>query len=153
MGWLETRIPPPAVAACLAALAWLAAPAEARAGLPAPYRIGLGVALALLGGAIAAAGSLRFKQAQTTVNPLSPDKATALVTSGIYRYTRNPMYLGMTLVLLGVAVWLWWLPATLAAAAFVAYITRFQIRPEERVLAAKFGPMYERYRQTVRRWL
>ena len=153
MRWLETRIPPPIVAVCFALLAWLAAPVEARAGVAAATRVALGVSIALLGGAIAVAGSIVFHRAKTTVNPLRPEKASALVTSGIYRHTRNPMYVGLTLVLLGVAAWLWWLPAILAPAAFVAYITRFQIRPEERALADKFGAQYEQYCRTVRRWL
>lgn len=153
MRWLETRIPPPIVAVCFALLAWLAAPVEARAGLAAGTRIALGVAIALLGGAIAAAGSIVFHRIGTTVNPLHPEKASALVTSGIYRYTRNPMYVGLTLVLLGVAAWLWWWPAILATAGFAAYVTRFQILPEERALAAKFGAQYEQYCRSVRRWM
>ncbi len=153
MRWLETRIPPPIVAACFALLAWLFAPVEARASLAASSRIALGVAIALLGGAIAAAGSVRFHRAKTTVNPLHPEKASALVTTGIYRYTRNPMYVGMALVLLGFAAWLWWWPAVLAAAGFAAYITRFQILPEERALAQKFGAQYGQYCRSVRRWV
>lgn len=153
MRWLETRIPPPIVAVCLALLAWLAAPAETRAGIAATTRVAVGVCIALLGGAIAVAGSIGFRRARTTVNPLHPEKASALVTSGIYRYTRNPMYVGVTLVLIGIAAWLWWLPAILAPAGFVAYITRFQIGPEERALADKFGAQYEQYCRSVRRWL
>ena len=153
MRWLETRIPPPIVAVCLALLAWLAAPAETRAGIAATTRVAVGVCIALLGGAIAVAGSIGFRRARTTVNPLHPEKASALVTSGIYRYTRNPMYVGVTLVLIGIAAWLWWLPALLAPAGFVVYITRFQIRPEERALAEKFGAQYEQYCSSVRRWL
>ena len=153
MRWLETRIPPPIVAVCLALLAWLAAPAETRAGIAATTRVAVGVCIALLGGAIAVAGSIGFRRARTTVNPLHPEKASALVTSGIYRYTRNPMYVGVTLVLIGIAAWLWWLPAILAPAGFVAYITRFQIGPEERALARLFGNDFAQYCTRVRRWI
>ena len=153
MRWLETRIPPPVVAACFAILVWLVAPHSAQDELPLAYRLGTGLFIALLGGAIAAAGSVGFRRARTTVNPLRPERASSLVTAGIYRYTRNPMYVGMTMVLVGVAAWLWWLPALLAAGAFALYITQFQIKPEERTLLSKFGQEYEQYCQSVRRWL
>lgn len=153
MRWLETRIPPPIVAACFALLAWLFAPVEARASLAASSRIALGVAIALLGGAIAAAGSVRFHRAKTTVNPLHPEKASALVTTGIYRYTRNPMYVGMACLLLAWALHLSaWLPVA-GPALFVLYITRFQILPEERTLQQLFGDAYTQYTSRVRRWL
>lgn len=150
---LETLIPPPVVAAVLALLMWLAAPSAART-LAAPI-VGFGLALvvALAGGAIAAAGARSFRRAGTTISPHRPGNASVLVTRGIYRATRNPMYLGLALVLAGVAVWLWWWPAIVGPIAFVAYITRFQIVPEERALGARFGAAYEAYRRRVRRWL
>ena len=99
------------------------------------------------------AGIASFRQAQTTVNPLKPDTATALVTSGVYGYTRNPMYLGMLAVLLAWAVFLA-SPAALAGVlGFWWYIGRFQIRPEERALAALFGSSFSDYTSRVRRWL
>lgn len=153
MSALDNRIPPPVVAAGCAAAAWFAAPAPGADGVPWAWRLCMALALALAGGAVAAAGSLSFRRAKTTVNPLRPAAASSLVTTGIYRYTRNPMYVGMAAVLAGVAAWLWWAPAWLAPAAFVAYITRFQIRPEERALAHRFGDAYTRYCDQVRRWL
>ncbi len=153
MRWLETRIPPPIVAVVLAFFMWFFAPAATTAFLSPALRITLAAALALAGGLIAAAGSFAFKRAKTTVNPLKPQKASALVTAGIYRLTRNPMYVGLVLVLVGVAVWLAWLPAVLGPVAFVGYITRFQIHPEERALEAIFGAEFKLYCQRVRRWL
>lgn len=153
MSWLDNRVPPPVVAAGFAALAWLVAPASARDGALADTGVGIAALLSVTAAAITAAGGLRFKQARTTVNPLLPENASTLVTSGIYRHTRNPMYLALTLALLGVAAWLWWAPALLAAAGFSAYITRFQIEPEERVLRLKSGAEYVRYCHSVRRWL
>ena len=113
-----------------------------------PYR--LAVALALVVGVAALAG---FRRARTTVNPMTPQASSALVTGGIYRFTRNPMYLAMLIVLAG-----WgYVVANGAALAmlplFVAYLNRFQIQPEERALAARFGEGFERYRASVRRWL
>ena len=96
---------------------------------------------------------LGFHRAKTTVNPLKPDAASSLVVRGIYRWTRNPMYLAMLLVLVGWAC----IVANWAALAmlplFVAYLNRFQIVPEERALHARFGAEFENYRRKVRRWL
>jgi len=107
----------------------------------------------LTAGAIGIAGVRAFQRARTTVDPLRPEKASALVTSGIYRRTRNPMYVALAIALLGWAIWLGHPLALLGVAAFVAWINRFQIAPEERALRALFGPEFERYCSEVRRWL
>lgn len=153
MRWLETLIPPPIVAVTLALCMWLAASASTRELASPALRLALALALVLAGAAIAVTGSRAFKQAKTTANPLKPQNASTLVTGGIYRFTRNPMYLGVTLVLIGVSFWLWWWPAILGPIVFVGYITRFQIQPEERVLGAKFGAEYKAYCERVRRWV
>lgn len=107
----------------------------------------------LLGAAVVFLGVLAVKMAKTTVNPMQPDKASALVVTGIYRFTRNPIYLGMTLLLLGIALWFASSLGVLFALLFVGYLNRFQIIPEERFLQASFGDTYSDYRQRVRRWL
>ena len=150
---LETLIPPPVVAAALAFCMWLSAPASARELVSPSLRLTLAFALALCGVAIAVAGSRAFRRAKTTSNPLQPQRASTLVTGGIYQFTRNPMYVGVALVLLGVSVWLWWWPALLGPVAFIGYISRFQVRPEERALADKFGAEYQAYCERVRRWV
>lgn len=150
---LETLIPPPIVAAAVAFCMWLAAPASARELASPSLRLTLALALAIIGIAIAVAGARAFNRAKTTTNPLKPHTASALVIGGIYQITRNPMYVGVTLVLVGVSAWLWWWPAILGPIAFVGYITRFQIQPEERALAAKFGAEYKAYCERVRRWI
>ena len=96
---------------------------------------------------------LSFRRARTTVNPLRPANSSALVTSGIYRHTRNPMYLGMATLLAAWATWLGTPWALFGIVAFVAWITRFQIIPEERVLANLFGADFAAYRARVRRWI
>ncbi len=108
------------------------------------------IALGVLSGL---AGVLSFRRANTTVDPTQPEASTTVVTSGIYRFSRNPMYVGLLLVLLGWACylanpWCW-----LILPAFVLYMNHFQIIPEEQALAAKFGEAYHTYRQRVRRWL
>ena len=110
-------------------------------------------AFTLAGVLVAAAGVIEFRRAQTTVNPMAPEAASALVTRGVYRFSRNPMYLGFALALLGWAVFLSNAAALVGIVAYVWYLTRFQIVPEERMLEGKFGPAFETYRRSVRRWL
>lgn len=146
---LEHRIPPPLVTLVIAAAMWLAPGAGAATGI----RAVAGAAVALAGLLSAASGLLAFRKASTTVDPRRPGDAAAVVTGGAYRFTRNPMYLGLTCLLLGWAIYLGsnWL--LLGPAAFMLFITRFQIIPEERALLAKFGPGYAAYTKRVRRWL
>jgi protein-S-isoprenylcysteine O-methyltransferase Ste14 len=151
--FIELRVPPVVVA--LAAALLMALLARSATGLRWPTSVGFGAAALLFttGIAIAVAGVREFRRASTTVNPMTPAAASAMVRSGIFRYTRNPMYLGMLLMLAGWAVWL----ASVAAAAvlpvFVLYMNRLQIEPEERALASRFGGEFEDYRRSVRRWL
>jgi len=150
---LELKVPPPVVALVIAGAMWTFARAVPELGFPLPYRTALALALAAAGAATALSGVALFRRARTTVNPLKPDATSALVTSGIYRLTRNPMYLGLLFVLAGWAAYLAHLGACLVLPAFVLYLNRFQITPEERVLAARFGAEYSAYCAGVRRWL
>ena len=95
---------------------------------------------------------MQFLRAKTTVDPLNPSKAQKLVTKGLYNYSRNPMYLTMLLILLAWGIWLGNAFNTVTAAAFVAYMNKFQIIPEEEALKKKFGKDFERYLIKVRRW-
>lgn len=150
---LELKIPPVALGLLLGALMWVAARSVPTLGffLPAGRLIALGLAGA--GVIVAGLGVVSFRRAKTTVNPLNPEAASALVVSGIYRLTRNPMYLGMLLVLLGWGVFLANAMALPGALAFIPLMNRLQIRPEERFLAARFGPAFTVYQSAVRRWL
>ncbi len=95
----------------------------------------------------------KFSQSKTSVNPIQPEKASALVTTGIYHFTRNPMYLGMAFILMAQAFLVANYSAFFGVVLFVVYITRFQIKPEEQILEEKFGSNYLLYKQKVRRWL
>ena len=153
MSFLENRIPPPLVAAASAGAMWYLATWTPAVGIPSEIRIAAAILLCAAGLCVMLAGVVSFRQAQTTVNPLKPETATALVTSGVYRYTRNPMYLGMLVVLLAWAVFLA-SPAALAGVlGFWWYIGRFQVRPEEKALAALFGNSFNDFTTRVRRWL
>ena len=98
-------------------------------------------------------GLLEFRKHATTISPLSPNKSALVVSSGIYRITRNPMYLGLAIVLVGVTIAFGSAIGLLMVLVFVLYITRFQIKPEERILEAKFGEAFVDYKAKVKRWI
>lgn len=154
--FLETRIPPPVWSLLAATAMWLLdryAPGEqVDAAVARPLVAVLAGLCALAGFALAGEAVIRFLRARTTVHPLHPEQASALVIAGTYRYTRNPMYLGMLLLLVAWALWLGSLSVWLVLPVFVFALTQLQIVPEERALAAKFGDDYHAYRRRVARW-
>jgi len=150
---LEHRIPPPLVGLATAGLMWLLAREFPQYRIPAPGATKAAILLACIGAAIDLAGLAAFLKARTPINPLKPEKATSLVRSGIYRHSRNPMYLGMLVLLLAWSAYLAHPAAFAALPLFVLYINRFQIAPEERAMAKLFGAEFDDYRRRVRRWL
>lgn len=153
MNALELKIPPVAVALLVGAAMWgLAVWVPGLAG-PLPRLPAVALLLVLAGALVALLGVASFRRAKTTVNPTTPGAASALVDSGIYGYTRNPMYLGLLLVLAGWGLWLAHALALLGLPAFVVYMNRFQIAPEERALTVVFGDAFTVYRHKVRRWI
>jgi len=118
-----------------------------------PLRNWFAIAFAAVGVAIAIAGVATFRRAHTTVNPTTPEASSSLVNWGIYSITRNPMYLGLLLVLTGWAIFLSNAIAFLFLPAFVLYLNRFQITLEERALTSLFGQEFVTYQSRVRRWL
>lgn len=153
MRTLELKIPPPLVALACAAVMYALAQLAPGWRWNWPHSGALGAGVVLLGAMLDVLGIMSFRRAKTTVNPLNPSNASSIVQSGIYRYTRNPMYLGMLFVLLGFALYLAHPLAFLLLPVFIAYLTRFQIIPEERILATKFGAAYADYASRVRRWV
>ena len=154
MSYLELKLPPP-VAALLAGLlmAGLSWGGFCPLPLSSAWRYFGAAALCGLGfGLLLISGRLFFK-AGTTVLPHKPGNASKLVVSGIYRHSRNPMYLAMLLMLSGWGVCLGDWSALAALPLFMLYMTRFQIIPEERALAALFGGEYLEYKSRVRRWI
>ena len=96
---------------------------------------------------------LSFKRHSTTINPLQPEKASSLVISGIFKYSRNPMYLGMLLILISVTIKFNFIGGILISFAFIAFITKFQIIPEEIILERLFGNEFTSYKKKTRRWI
>lgn len=150
---LELKVPPVALLLAAALAMWLAPSAGPDFGLPPMARTTLASALVAGGICLSLTGVASFLHAHTTVNPTKPGSASSLVTTGIYRFTRNPMYLGLLLILLGWAVFLSNALAFAVVPLFVLYMNRFQIVPEERALSALFGTEFEAYVTRVRRWL
>jgi protein-S-isoprenylcysteine O-methyltransferase Ste14 len=132
---------------------WLLAQVTPGFDLPAALRVTALAACATAAVALGLAAVQSFRRARTTVNPLSPHACSVLVTSGVFRFSRNPMYLALFLALAGWGLYLANVFALLLAFAFVLYMDRFQIRPEERVLQRAFGQAFADYRRRVRRWL
>lgn len=149
---LELKVPPVALTFMFAALMWFVSTYSPLA-VALPWQGALSLIFCGIGLSIALAGILPFRQAKTTVNPLTPEATTVMVTSGIYRFSRNPMYLGFFLTLVGWATYLSHVLAFALLPLFVLYLNRFQILPEERTLAAKFPHAFATYRNSVRRWL
>ena len=94
-----------------------------------------------------------FKKQRTTVNPIKIENATSLVTSGVFKYSRNPMYLGMAMILFGLALMFNLIGGIIFTFLFTIYITKFQIRPEEEVMERFFGADFLKYKQNVRMWI
>lgn len=149
---LELKIPPPVVLLIAAVAMWFLKDVPKLAfDLPGVrYAAAILLAAAVV---VAARGVLAFRWHGTTVNPHTPDKSTTVVRTDIYRFTRNPMYLGLALALTGFGLVLSNFASLAVVPLFIAYLTVFQIIPEERALEAKFGAAYADYRRAVRRWI
>ena len=153
MQWLELKIPPLLVWLVLAGAMLGVARLTPRLSFTLAGSAAIALALVALGAAVASAGVIAFRHKRTTVNPLTPSASSAVVSDGVYRFSRNPMYLGFALALAGWAVYLSNAGAALFLPAFIAYMTQYQIKPEERALLAKFGGEFAQYMSRVRRWL
>ncbi|MEO5558559.1 MAG: isoprenylcysteine carboxylmethyltransferase family protein [Dokdonella sp.] len=153
MSTLELKLPPPALALCIAFFMWWSSFFVGPINVPLAYRLGLALAIATIGTCIDVVAKLAFVRLNTSVNPLRPETASVLASGGLYRFTRNPMYFGRALQLLGWATYLCNGIALGLVLFFVAYITRFQILPEERALSVRFGKEFAAYRMHVPRWV
>ena len=150
---LELKIPPLVLVVLFALVMWGLAqwlPPLMQRGM---WHIVLAGIFAIGGMAVALAGVLAFRRANTTVDPRVPQQSSSLVIRGIYRYSRNPMYVGFLLLLTALACYLMNAAAFALLPLFVLYMNRFQIAPEERHLLQKFGTAYQAYCEKVRRWL
>jgi protein-S-isoprenylcysteine O-methyltransferase Ste14 len=150
---LELKIPPVVLVLVIGGLMGLVASISRDFLLPLAIRWWGALLFVVPGAALILAGAWHFHRRSTTLNPLRPDTASTLVTSGAYRLSRNPMYAGILLCLCAWACYLGNRYALLGPVIFVLYMSRFQIRPEERALQQRFGQEYDAYCRLVRRWL
>ena len=150
---LELKIPPVAQFLAILIAMWLIARFTPGLSFDIPARRVLAVIVSFFGGVVAIPAVAAFRSAETTVDPRDPHKASRLVVEGVYRFSRNPMYLGLLCLLLGWGTWLSNLTAFACIPLFVWSMNRLQIQPEERAMAAQFGEEYRTYMKSVRRWI
>ena len=148
---METKIPPPIVTLVFGLSIYFSRGIFQVVEIK--YSFYFGILLLVLGFVILISAVRLFKKDKTTVNPLSPEQATKLVTDGIFKYSRNPMYLGMALVLGSIAVFFNLIGGIILIALFCAYITKFQILPEERAMRDLFSDDFDKYTKVTRRWI
>lgn len=153
MNTLELKVPPLLLTILFGGAMWAVSRLLPAGYLAIPGKLWLSAAVLAVGGCIALLGVLEFRSAGTTVDPRMPHQSESLVTKGIYRYTRNPMYLGFLLMLVAWGLFLGSVFAALLLPLFIIYMNRFQILPEERHMRALFGEAYQHYMSQVRRWL
>jgi protein-S-isoprenylcysteine O-methyltransferase Ste14 len=152
MAFLELKIPPVLILIIFISLAFLLRYLTLGPALPL-WAVEASPVVIIAGVLATLSGLWQFKRAQTTIDPTHPDKASNLVTGGIYQYTRNPMYLGMALVLSGAVLNTGFIVSLILLPLFIWYMTRFQIKPEDRAIEGIFAEEYVDYKRQVRRWL
>jgi len=153
MHHLETKIPPPVVMVIFGLIMWVITQFTTSFTIAATLQWSLVTALFLSGVFFGTAGLVSLNRAKTTINPLKPDSASSLVSSGIFSRTRKPMYIALTMALCSLVVYLASAWTFIAVIAFVFHITRFQIQPEERAMMKLFGEEFTAYKNRVRRWV
>lgn len=153
MSPLTLKVPPPIAAAIVAGIMRLISSATVTLASPTTVRISVVAFIAIAATGFSLAGAIALRQAKTTINPTKPENASSLVVSGVYRITRNPMYVGLLLMLVAWCILLSAPWAIAGPVVFFLYIGKFQIEPEEQVMSQKFGADYLAYKVRVRRWL
>ena len=151
---MHLRIPPPIVALIGVLLIFLSKDYILILYLHPYLQNTLSILFLVIGFVIILSATKEFKKSNTTVNPMKPETSTSLVTSGIFKYTRNPMYLGLSSILLASCFYFSSLLGIIVYVPFfILYITVFQIIPEEEVMKSLFNDEYLDYCSKVRRWI
>ena len=149
---LELKIHPPIVLVLCLGLVYILSHYLPILAIPSMLS-GLYWYIGITGVLVALAGIWEFRKAKTTINPTKPEKTSHLVSGGIYRITRNPMYLGMVCIITAAIFKFGNYFGFISLPCFMLYITQFQIKPEERIIESIFGEQYVAYKKKVRRWL
>ena len=148
--YLNTKIPPPIVTLLCIVIIYLF---ESQIEYSEPDLKAVGIIFLILGLIIIFSAVLKFIKTKTTVDPTRPHKTSNLVISGIYKITRNPMYLGMLFLIMAYAIYNNNVMGCIIIPIFIFYINKFQIEPEEIEMRKKFGESFENYCKKVNRWL
>ena len=148
---METKIPPPIVTLLFGLSIYFSR--GIFQAVEVKYSFYIAILLLILGLTVLISAVRLFRKDKTTVNPLSPEQATKLVMDGIFKYSRNPMYLGMAFILGSIAVFFNLIGGIILIALFCLYITKFQIIPEEKAMSNLFSQDFDKYKQTTRRWI
>ena len=149
--FLNTKIPPPVVTILFAIMIFYFS--DNFPSVDLPFKIYISIFFISLGFIVTFSSARNFKKKDTTVNPMKPNETTKLVTDGFFKITRNPMYLGMLLFLLGLSIYNGLIVGLIFLPLFVGYITYFQIIPEENAMLEIFGEEFKVYMKKVRRWI
>ncbi|MBN9669733.1 methyltransferase family protein [Roseibium aggregatum] len=150
---MQLKVPPGIVVLAAIALLFGSVRLLPQLSVAFPGQSLLALVIGIVGLVPGVQGIVAFYRRKTTFNPMSPGEATTLVTEGIYRLSRNPMYLGLLFLLLALSVYWGTLAALVIVPGFVWYMNEFQIKPEEASLRDLFGEAYEDYLTRVRRWI
>ncbi len=150
---LSLKIPPPVQALIFGAVMWVVDNQVSGGQFQFEFQLPIAILIAISGVALVITSMLEFRRASTTIDPFHPEETSSLVDSGVFRFSRNPMYMSLLLVLIAWSIWLGSSYNLAVLAMFVSYITVFQIKPEEAVLKSLFGEEFEQYCSKVRRWI
>lgn len=150
---MELKIPPPLLALTFAILMWGISKISSLGSLESAMTAPLSLVVLTIGLVINISAVVSFRSANTTVNPMRPKSTTQLVDAGVYKLSRNPMYLGAALILSSWSIWLGNSFNLAALVLFIWYMTKFQIIPEEKALKELFPSEFELYKAKVRRWI
>jgi protein-S-isoprenylcysteine O-methyltransferase Ste14 len=150
---MSLKIPPVIVTLVSILMMWGTTNLDIRIDARFHVSIWVSVTCTIIGLVIGITGVLQFIAHKTTVNPHRPKNSSSLVSGGIYKYTRNPMYLALLILLISIGFYLGSFLAFLILPLFILYMNKYQIIPEERVLDEIFGDDYKKYQERVRRWI
>ncbi len=153
MSKLELKIIPPLVTAIFALLMWSVTKITPEYAIFGQYKTTLAIIILSLGIFIMLVAAAFILKAKTTINPMRPDKSSSLVTSGLYKFSRNPIYLADFIILIAFGVYLSNIFSFIIMIGFIFYMNKFQVKPEERFLEEKFGTDYLTFKAQVRRWI
>lgn len=148
---LKTKIPPPIVTLGFGILIFYST--QIIPSVTFPLQRSLGAVFLFAGLGVTLSAILTFRRLQTTINPLQPNTASSLATTGVFKLSRNPMYLGLLLILISLSIYSGALAAMVLLPGFIIYITLYQILPEEQAMQMLFSEAYTDYCQQVRRWI